>query len=204
MAVAYGPRGTADGTLAKPFGSPLQAQLLGYTSGSYYFKYGSMSSAQQLFFQAKYYEGKPFCKVFSSPFGSVATLNKLDLSIPMGGLLVERDTYDFRAAVYWSTPISYNTVGGVGNNTADSGYPYRRVILGAGGGHGIYNTSQQQCNWQDSIGAVGAGYNGSTCGSFPDNLIWGTGQPAAPYPTPVYTNMSGTWSHWIYWKGVNT
>ena len=200
MGIAYGPRGYATGTLTQPFGSPVQAMVYGAQSGAtYYFKYGSMSSAVQLEFQNNYYEGKPFCRVFTSPYNSTATVNRLDLSIPMAGLLVQRDTLDIRAAVYWSTPIVYNTVSGTGNNTADSGYAYRRVLLGGAGSHGIYNTGQQSCNWGDSIGAVGAGWTGTTCGSWPNALQWGTGQSG----TATYTNMSGTWSHWIYWGGTN-
>lgn len=185
------------GTSTDPFTSPAQAALAGASSGSsYFFKSGSMSSAVELEFQNNYYESKPWCRVFTSSYASTATLNKLDLSIPMKGLLVQRDTLDLRAAVYWSTPITYNSVSGAGNNTADSGYPYRRVILGYAGGHGIYNNTQNQCSWSDSVGAVGAGWNGSTCGSFPNGLIWGTGQSG----TPVYANLSGTWSHLVYWE----
>jgi hypothetical protein len=158
-----------------------------------------MTQPEQLEYQANYYENRPWVRVFTSPYRSSATVNKLNLNIPMGGLLVQRDALDIRAAVYWSTPITYNTIGGVGNNTADSGYSPRRVILGFGGGHGIYNTAQQQCNWGDSSGSVAAGWNGSTCGSFPNDLVWGTGQSG----TPVYTNQSGIWSQWVYWTGNN-
>lgn len=179
-----------------PLSSPQQAKNLGYANGSYYFKSGSMTSALLLEYQSNYYESKPWVCVFRSTFASAATTNRIDLSIPMGGLLVQRDALDIRGAVYWSTPITYNTTAGTtGNNTADSGYSPRRVILGSAGGHGIYNTSQQNCNWGDSGGSIGAGYDGS-CGSFPDALRWGTGNSGSPF----YSNTSGTWSHWIYWS----
>ena len=205
MGIHHGYRPTGNdpfsgGTLSLPFGSPLQAKNNGAISGNiYYFKFGSMSSAIQLEFQNNYYDSKPFCRVFTSPYNSTATVNQLDLNIPMAGLLVQRDTLDIRAAVYWSTPITYNTLSGTGNNTADSGYVYRRVLLGGAGSHGIYNTGQQSCNWQDSVGAVGAGWTGGTCGTWPNALQWGTGQSGSA----VYTNMSGTWSHWVYWEGTN-
>ena len=200
MSSHFGPRGYADGTSTRPFGSPAQAMALGASNGGfYYFKSGSMSSAVQLEFRSDYYESKPFCCVFRSYFAGAATTNKLDLNIPMKGLLVQRDTLDLRAAVYWTTPITYNTVSGTGNNTADSGYAYRRVLLGGAGSHGLYNTTQQSCNWGDSVGAVGAGWTGTTCGSFPNDLKWGTGQSG----TATYTNMSGTWSHWVFWGGAN-
>jgi hypothetical protein len=181
------------GTINNPFSSPMEARA--YSSGEYYFQSGSMSSPQLLEFQNNYYESRAWVCVFRSPYRSTATTNKIDLNIPMAGLLVQRDTLDLRAAVYWSSPITYNTVGGAGNNTADSGYSPRRVILGNSGGHGIYATNQFQCNWGSATGAIGAGWDGSTCGSFPNDLVWGTGRS----DTATYDNRSGTWSHWITW-----
>lgn len=184
------------GSLNNPLSSPTQAQIQGYPAGVYYFRSGGMSSPALLEFQPNYYEGRSFCCVFRSPYRSTATTNRLGLSIPMGGLLVQRDALDLRAAVYWSTPIIYNSVCCAGNNTADSGYSPRRVILGFGGGHGIFATNQQQCNWGTATGAIGAGWDGSTCGSFPNDLVWGTGRS----DTATYENRSGTWSHWITWS----
>jgi hypothetical protein len=192
---------TTNGSISSPFSSPVQAQSLGYAAGTYYFRSGSMSTAQLLEYQPNYYESRPFCCVFRSPYASTATTNKIDLSIPMAGLLVQRDALDLRGAVYWSTPITYTTVGGSGNNTADSGTGYagsnaRRVILGGSGGHGLYNTGQNQCSWPSAAGAIGAGWDGGTCGSFPNGLIWGTGSGGSA----VYDNRSGTWSHWVTWS----
>ena len=184
------------GGIDNPFSSPTEARILGYTSGDYYFKSGSMSSPQLLEFQRDYYENRGWVCVFRSPYRSTATTNRIGLNIPMGGLLVQRDALDLRAAVYWSTPITYNTVGGAGNNTADSGYSPRRVILGGSGGHGIFATNQTQCNWGSATGAIGAGWDGSTCGSFPNDLVWGTGRS----DTATYENRSGIWSHWITWN----
>jgi hypothetical protein len=178
-----------------PLASPVAAQAAGLPAGTYDFQSGGMTSPVSLEYQPNYYEGRPFCCVFRSPYRATATTNRIDLSIPMAGLLVQRDALDHRAAVYWSTPITYNTVGGSGNNTANSGYSPRRVILGGAGGHGIFNTNQTQCNWSDSAGAIGAGFDGGTCGSFPNDLVWGTGQSG----TATYTNRSGTWSHWVTW-----
>ena len=185
-----------DGSQQKPFNSPAQAQSLGYSDGSYYFSTGSMTSSRLLEFKNNYYENKSWVCVFRSPYNSTATTNELGLNIPMRGLLVQRDSLDIRGAVYWSSPITYNAVGGGGNNTADSGYSPRRVILGFAGGHGIYTTGQNQCSWSNGLGAIGAGWNGSTCGSFPNGLLWGTGQAN----TATYANASGVWSHWVYWE----
>jgi hypothetical protein len=187
----------SDGSINYPFGSPDEASRLGATSGnSYYFQFLGMQSPTQMLFQNNYYDGKPFCKVFSSPYASANTLNLLDLNIPMNGLLVQRNTLDIRAAVYFSNQQVYNTTNGI---EADSGYAYRKVMLGHQGGHGIYNDNQNVCNWGDSVGSVGAGFDGGGCGSFPDYLIWGTGQSGSN----TYTNRSGTWDHWVYWVGDN-
>jgi hypothetical protein len=185
-----------DGTLQSPFTSPAQAQSLGYADGTYYFFSGTMASARLLEFKNNFYENKSWVCVFRSPYNSTATTNQLGFNIPMRGLLVQRDSLDIRGAVYWSSPITYNAVGGIGNNTADSGYSPRRVILGSAGGHGIYTTGQMACNWPNGLGAIGTGWNGSTCGSFPNGLLWGTGQAN----TPTYANASGIWSHWTYWE----
>jgi hypothetical protein len=196
MSTIYGNKITTDGTAGNPFTSPSQAQANGTVAGTYYFKGGAMSAAQQLEYQPGYFNDKPFVRVFTSPYASTATVNKLDLNIPMQGLLVQRDTLDLRAAVYWITATTYSTTSGTTGIAADYGYSYLRVILGAAGGHGIFNNTQQNCSWSDSVGAIGAGWDGTTCGTFPNGLIWGTGQSG----TATYTNRSGTWSHWVTWR----
>jgi hypothetical protein len=194
--MAHKGRFIPNGTIEKPFNSPYQAQSLGYGDGNYYFLDGSMSTPTLLEFKNNYYEGRSWVCVFRSPYNSTETTNKLGLNMPMGGLLVQRDSLDIRGAVYWSSPILYNTISNPGNNTADFGYSPRRILLGFAGGHGIYTTSQGVCGWSNGLGSIGAGWNGSTCGSFPNGLLWGTGQAN----TATYANASGIWSHWIYWE----
>jgi len=186
----------ADGSLSYPFISPYQAQELGAVSGnSYYFKSGRMTAPRLMEYRSNYYDSKPFCCTFRSVYASTATVNEINQNIPMQGLLVQRDALDQRAAVYFNTFQQYNTASSL---AADSGYTYRRVHLGQAGAHGIYNNTQNPCSWGDSIGAIGAGWDGSTCGSFPNDLKWGTGVSG----TAVYTNRSGTWSHWVTWGEV--
>lgn len=196
----------ADGTVSKPFGSPVQASELGYGSGTYYFKYGSMAAALQMEYQQDYYDGRAYCCVFRSPYNSTATTNLLGNNIPMRGLLVQSDDLVNRQSVHWYTAQLYNSTSGANNDSAYMGGlipTARRVILGGAGGHGIYTTSQNQCNWGITTrGAIGAGYNGSTCGSFPNGLIWGIGNSTNSSAT--YEVLSGTWSHWIWWGGDNS
>ena len=179
-------------TPGKPLSSPSEAMQLRYRSGRYFFRSGSMSSAVLLEFEPDYYESRGWVCVFRSVYRSIATTNMLGLNIPMGGLLVQRDALDIRAAVYWTTPILYNPTGPI--DTATSGYSPRRVMLGSPGGHGIYNTSQLACAWSNSSGSIGAGFDGTNCGSSLNDLIWGTGTAVASY-----NNRSGIWSHWITW-----
>lgn len=181
------------GSYLLPFSSPEQAQTYGAFAGTYYFKSSGMSVPLAMEFQPAYIDGYPYVCVFRSTYNSTATTNLLGNSIPMKGLLVQRDTLDYRGAVYWNTATTYTQTTSF---TADSGYAYRKVMLGYGGGHGIYNTNQNQCSWGNSTGAIGAGYDGGTCGSFPNGLIWGIGTSGA-----AYTERSGTWSHWVYWTG---
>ena len=91
----------------------------------------------------------------------------------------------------------FNTLG------ANSDYPTTgtksgtgfRVFFGAGGGHGIYNSSQNPCSWSNSTGSIGAGYY-NDCGNFPDRLLWGTGNSSYNYDNIVTDSV---WEIWIRW-----
>lgn len=199
--VRYKKYAAGEGTLANPFKSPVEAQTVGATSGtSYYFYNDTMREPRQLEYQDNYFDGKPWVKVFSSPYASTATVNELNYYIPFDGLLVERSTQDIRAGGY-TTNIGrklYNNnlsgFTGMDMSSANTVTAYGKVMLGYTGGHGFYGSYQSRCNWGNSIGGVGAGYNGSTCGTSINNLVWGTGTSGS-----TYTNRSGTWHHWVYW-----
>jgi hypothetical protein len=154
-----------------------------------------MSSSRQMYYAPNMADGKSWVKVFSSPYSSTATINEIGNSIDFEGFLVQRNDAASRAYSYFGAKQLYNTRSSTDltSGGTKSGF---RVYLGQAGGHGFYNTVQSPCSWGDSNGAVGAGWNGSTCGSFPNGLIWGTGQSG----TPNYTNLSGTWEHWIWWS----
>jgi hypothetical protein len=185
----------AYGTQTNPAQSPAFLQDLGYPAGDYWFRSGGMTSAVQLYYSPNYIESKPWVKVFSSPYGGAATLNKLNVDIPYQGLLVQRSTLDIQHTGYFAGYERYNTTNFTNIYTTSGTRTGYRIFLGYAGGHGFYNNIQQVCNWGDSTGAVGAGFNGASCGSFPDGLLWGTGQSIS-----TYANLSGTWEHWVYWS----
>jgi hypothetical protein len=186
------------------YSSPSAAASAGATAGQYLFKSAGMTTPQLLDFVPSYYDSSAFVKVFSAPYGSTATINKIDLNIPMTKMLVQRSTLDLRGVARFSAAQQFNTTSGstglapssVGNNYGgDTGS--MKVFLGNAGGHGIYNPAQSVCNWGSNIsGSIGAGYDGTSCGSFPDNLRFGNANAAIG---PTYANLSGTWEYWVTW-----
>lgn len=184
---------------SSPLSSPTEAAGFGLPAGDYFFKAPSMSSTIQMSYRPNYYDESGFVRVFSSPTSSAATINFMGQNIPYTKLMVQRNTEDLRGVVRFSAQQTYaeTSSSGVGGSSGINNFgqtPGTRVILGTAGGHGIYNTSQTSCNWQNSTGAIGAGYNGSNCGAYPNNLAWGTGSGG-----PTYGNISGTWEHWVTW-----
>lgn len=175
--------------------SPQQLANLGITTDGFYaYKTGSMAQAVSLYTRFNMVDSRPWVRVFSSPFASTATVNETNKNIPWKGFLIQRDGNDYRNYSYFSSNQLFNTR--QDNSTASGGNKGGyRIFIAYNGGHGFYNTGQQPCNWQDSNGAVGAGYDGS-CGTFPDSTRWGTGNSG----TPNYTMVGGTWETWIWWE----
>lgn len=180
-------------TPSTPASSPQQIQNIGLLNGYYWYKSQSMTSAIQLYTYTNMTDGKPWVRVFSSPFASNATLNYVGYNIPWKGFLIQRDVQDYRYYSYFSSYQTFNTRSDTTTTTGGniSGY---RVFIGNAGGHGFYNTSQAPCSWSNAGGSVGAGYDG-TCGSWPNGLRWGVGQSG----TAQYTMVSGTWETWLWW-----
>jgi hypothetical protein len=170
-------------------------------AGNYFFTYPNEILTTSYTTFNLYYSGANFqgtgygwVKVFESPYNSTATVNFLEYSLPFIQIGFQRNDGAFWQTAGFSNYASFNyrTDNATATTGTRTGY---RVFLGGAGQMGIYNTSQSPCNWFDSTGAVGAGYDGGTCGSFPNGLRWGTGQTG----TAVYANMSGTWQAWIRW-----
>lgn len=185
------------GTFAAPFLSISEADASGVASGSYYFQPFSIATPMLMNYEKNYYDDTSFVKVFSSPYASAATLNLLGQGFYFKKILVQRSTKDLRGMVTFSSLQSYNTTTGIAGSSGINNFgqtPGTKIMLGGAGQHGIYNTNQESCSWNDSTGAIGAGWDASSCGSFPNGLIWGTGQNQ-----PLYNNRSGTWEQWISW-----
>jgi hypothetical protein len=148
-------------------------------------------------------DGRNWVRVFSSPFGSTATVNEVGKNIPFKGFLIQpslgeaKDTASFQTYSYFSTNQLFNTRNSTALTTGGN-KPGFAVYIGYSGGHGFYNvnSSQSPCNWSNSVGLVGAAYDGS-CGSFPNALRWGTGQSGTPI---CKMSATGTvWETWITW-----
>lgn len=187
---------------ASPWSSPTEAATAGTASGTYWFKGGSMTSARQLSYTgANYYDSSAFVRVFSAPYRSTATVNELGNNIPFTKILVRRIDGDVRGLVRFNSQQTYNELSGAGSvgDSAINNFGVgaaTRVVLGRAGGHGIYNTAQNECSWGSTIsGSIGAGYIG-TCGSFPNDLYNGYNPSNSG---PNYSNTSGTWEHYVSW-----
>jgi hypothetical protein len=124
-----------------------------------------------------------------SQSGSLVGTDWLGNSVPWKGLSVDKDGTNYYS--YFSTYQAYN---GRSSATASSGGNMSGyyVFLGNSGGMGWYNSSQAPCNWPNSTGSVGAGFDGS-CGSYPTSLRMGFGTSG-----PNYNLSTGQWKFWIW------
>jgi hypothetical protein len=175
--------------------SPTDLRSLGLSGTSNrWYKATGMSTAVNLFTNFNLEDGKAWVRVFSSPYNSTATVNEVGKSIPWTGFLVQRNDAVLRGYTYFASRQLFNQRNSTDTSSGGT-RSGRRVYIGFAGGHGIYSIAQGVCSWGTASNAIGAGWNGSTCGSFPNGLIWGTGQSN----TATYTNLSGTWEIWITW-----
>ena len=163
--------------------------------GYYTYRIPNTLSSVDLYTAFNYVDSKPWVKVFSSPFASTATLNHVDIGLNFKGFMLQQPNGADRVYSYFSTSKAFATRNTTGETTTGGNRSGYRVFIGYAGGHGFYNTSQATCNWGDSAGAVGAGYDGS-CGSFPNGLRWGIGNSGTPHYT---MRTSSTFETWIWW-----
>ena len=114
--------------------------------------------------------------------GSIVTTNtpqdSIGRSIPWKGFNLQlngSDTYS-----YFTSYQPYNNRGSSATTTGGNKAGYY-VYLGGGGSHGFYNTGQGPCNWNNSSGAFGAGFDGNSCGGYPNSLRMGYGTGSSHY-----------------------
>ena len=207
----YGPEITFT-TLAAPTGTqldPISDLTQTLAAGTYYFAPpGATDATIQLYYEPNLRgTGFNFVRVFSSPTAipgsgtlKTATVNHIGKNLPITQLMVNNvGSASNWATAGWSSGgyRRFNTLG------ANSDYPTTgtksgtgfRVFFGNGGGHGIYNSSQNPCSWSNSTGSIGAGYY-NDCGNFPDRLLWGTGNSSYNYDNIVTDSV---WEIWIRW-----
>jgi hypothetical protein len=175
--------------------SPDYLTSIGKGFGTYWFKSPSMTSPIQMYLNPNMVDDKSWVRVFSSSYAGASTLNLIGNNIDFRGLCVQTNNVSLRGYGYLPSNALYNSRNDSTVTTSGTRTGFR-IFLGAAGGHGIYTTNQNPCSWGNSnLNAIGAGWDGSTCGTFPDGLRWGTGNNS----TPTYDNRSGTWEHWIWW-----
>ena len=178
------------------------------TDGNYWIKTTGMSSAVQCYINFGMLDSKDWVLMArwsgvsggNSPWGAaINDQNENDhvgKDIPFKGFSFDNNgshTYS-----YFSSYIPYNQRRVGTNNGADTssggnkgGY---RLYIGYSGGMGWYGTqTNNACNWGNSSGMVGAGYN-NTCGNYPGSLQFGTGR-GDPYMGSFF---SGTLQMWIW------
>lgn len=185
------------GTYSDPITDIQAFDQLNKPEGNYYFRPpNNTSSGSIIQMYYKVMAGNGFVRVFSSPYNDTATVNLINLNIPLTQLLVQRSDGAFQTTAGWNDGALryFNTRNTTGDLTTTGDRIGYRIFFGYAGGHGIYNTAQVPCNWGVASLAVGAGYDGAECGSFPNGLRWGTGNAGV-----VYDNRSGTWELWLRW-----
>jgi hypothetical protein len=206
----YGPQTTFT-TLAAPTGSildPISDLTQTLAAGTYYFAPPDATGGTiQLYYEPNLRgTGFGFVRVFSSPTAisgsgtqKPATVNHIDKNLPITEFMVN----NVGSASTWATAgwnngyRRFNTriqTDDLTTLTTSTRVGFR-VFFGYGGGHGIYSTSQEKCNWSSSVNSIGAGYY-NDCGDFPNRLLWGTGNSSYNYSNVVTDSV---WEIWIRW-----
>ena len=178
------------------------------TDGFYWIKTTGMSSAVQCYIDFGMLDGKDWLLMArwsgvsggNSPYGSdinqQSEKDHVGKDIPFKGFSFDNNgshTYSYFSSY---SPYNIRRVGTNNGSTTSSGGNKGgyRLYIGVSGGMGWYGTqTNNSCNWQNSSGMVGAGYN-NTCGSYPGSLQFGTGR-GDPFMGSFF---SGTLRMWIW------
>lgn len=177
------------------------------TEGVHWFELGAGHTAEQLFYKRAMYNNTVdygMVRVFVGAHNSAPTEDKLGNNISFYNLLVGKKsgattgTHSAYGFVESTSVRLYNSnTSGYGGNTRNWGksgtyYNGTKVMFGGGGAHGIYYSQQNACSWSNSVGAIGAGWSGTTCGGYPNTMQLGLGQAN----TPNYA-LGGTFEFWV-------
>jgi hypothetical protein len=173
--------------------NPITGGFTGGIPGKFYWvRPNNTGTAQLAEYSGDDFKGtnRGYFRWFRAPDEGTATVNLHGNGLQWNMMIIEKEggvwhSIGFDSYQTFNTRDS-NSTGTIGTK---SGF---RVFFGGGGSHGIYNTDQRPCSWGNSAGAIGAGWDGSTCGTFPNNLRMGEGTSSANY-----TNRGGTWSYWF-------
>jgi hypothetical protein len=185
-----------DGQSSATATTPYTLRNIGITTDDNYWIYhDGMDSPIETYIDFNRRDSKDWVRLFVHTNRGTATVNHVGLNLKWRGYMITQPG----GSEYYAYTTNYQLANA--RNTGDgdqdtlsggnkSGY---RVLMGYAGGMGFYNTSQNACSWSNSSGGVGAGYDGGSCGSWPNGLIMGTGGGG-----PSYSEQGGTWQHWIW------
>lgn len=160
--------------------------------GWYWFRDHNMTHPDYTYFGSDYW-----ALAFSSKTYGNASFDMLNKGVGWDYLRVQSKDGAHMNRVWFASKQDYATRTSTSTSSAKGGYlTGMRVFLGGAGQHGIYATAQAPCNWNIATNAIGAGWDGVNCGTYPNNLVWGTGQSNSA----VYTNITSgeVWEIWIY------
>ena len=176
--------------------------------GTHYFKFSNTHAVAQYYYKPSAWNNgstdKGAIRVFVAVSESTPSENYTGNNIPMDYIVVGRRTgsttayFNQSAEVEFSSQQLFNTTSGVSGtsrnywNNGGTNYNGTKVMLGGGGKHEIYESTQNPCSWGSANGSVGAGFDNS-CGSYPNGLKLGLGDSDA-----YYNNISGTFEFWVW------
>lgn len=191
---------TRDGTTTARASTPFVLRSLGITTNGYYYinanGIGGQTTTIYALVSFNFLDSKDWVLMMqlSQPATSTGIVQGTDWigsNAPWLGFCLQHNSN-----FYYSYYGSYQryTAGAYGTGTSGGNYGGYQVFLGTAGGHGWYNSAQGPCSWGNAAGSVGAGWDGSTCGTYPTALRMGYGNSG----NANYGLGTGLFSSWIY------
>jgi hypothetical protein len=176
------------------YSSPQAIQDAGFTGDGYFMIQGpGQTKPIEMLVRCNYIDSKPWVLGFASTYASPFTTNLVGNNIPWKGIAVQRNDTAFQQTAYFTSNQLFNQRNIQVTSTSGTRAGFY-VYIGYAGGMGIYSTTQSVCSWSTTNGAVGAGWDGTNCGSWPNGLIWGTGDGST-----AYVNRGGAFEVLLWW-----